>query len=118
MRDALKFSDRILLRIDAPAHDAVPLLRHAAYTRYVAGAWSAPALPFRPLASDAHGWVLARGDSGKRLGVSAWAAQGRALLALPASTVRVNGLIASSVQANGIGAVGVEGAPQPLVYEA
>jgi transglutaminase-like putative cysteine protease len=116
----LKASDRIVLRVDvdAAARDAPPLLRHATYTRYVAGAWSAPAQPFRALVADADGWVLAPGAGSVKLRVSGWTLEGRALLALPASTVRVDGLAAADLQTNGMGAVRVEDGPQPLLYEA
>jgi transglutaminase-like putative cysteine protease len=115
---ALKFSDRIVLRVDAPRSTAVPLLRLASYNRYAGGSWIASAPSFQSLQSVANGWALAGGPGGQHLRVSGWTTRERALLALPPNTVRLTGLRAESVQRNGMGAVRAEHALDPLTYEA
>jgi len=115
---SLKASDRIVLRVDGAPGTSLPLLRHASYNRYAAGVWTAPAQPFQGLAPQGRSWVLAQGTATRHLRVSGWMSEGRALLALPLSTLRVEQLDVGSVQRNGMGAVRVEEGTDPLVYEA
>jgi len=115
---SLKFSDRIVLRVDAPRNTPVPLLRLASYNRYAGGSWTASAPLFQPLVPLADGWVVGDGPGVQRLRVSGWMTRDRALLALPPNTVRLAHLRAENVQRNGMGAVRAEHGPDPLTYEA
>jgi transglutaminase-like putative cysteine protease/protein-S-isoprenylcysteine O-methyltransferase Ste14 len=117
----VKLSDRIVLRVsrrssaspDAP----LPLLRTASYQRYAAGGWLARNHPFTALASRERTWDIAPGSGGS-LEVSTWLAEGRALLALPAGTYRLDGLQVERAERNPLGAVRVALGPDPLVYRA
>jgi transglutaminase-like putative cysteine protease len=114
---SLKFSERIVLRVDVPQSTGVPLLRVASYNRYAGGSWIASAPSFQPLPALGDGWAVGDGPGVQRLHVSGWMTRGRALLALPPNTVRLAGLRAESVQRNAMGAVRVEHGPDPLTYE-
>jgi len=115
---ALKTSNRIVMRLrsDVPPP---PLLRTASYPLYAVGTWSASetAYPFLPLTEEQDGWIIARG-AGSRVHLSAWLDDGRALLALPIGSYRLDGLHVSRAVRNALGAVRVEEGPQPLTLTA
>lgn len=117
----VKLSDRIVLRVrtpqDADRPARAPLLRTAAYQRYAAGGWTAHDHVFARLQEQGTSWDIARG-AGQSLDVSAWLTDGRALLALPANTYRMEGLRVARAERNGLGAVRVEDGPEPLSYRA
>jgi transglutaminase-like putative cysteine protease len=114
---ALKFSDRIVLRIDAGDRSPPPRLRQAAYDLYANGAWTATARAFRMLQPQGDRWPIAQG-SGQALRVSAWLHESRALLALPPGTYRLDALNVARAERNQLGAVRVAEGPDLLRFEA
>jgi transglutaminase-like putative cysteine protease len=114
---AMKLSDRIVLRIDAAGRAPPQRLRHAAYDLYANGAWTASARSFRVLRPEGDSWPLARGD-GQVLHVSAWLTEGRALLALPPGTYRLDAMNVARAERNELGALRVAEGPDLLRFDA
>jgi transglutaminase-like putative cysteine protease len=117
----VKLSDRIVLRVRTGpgigASARVPLLRTASYQRYASGGWLARNHAFSTLDGRADRWDIAAG-AGASLEVSTWLAEGRALLALPGATYRLDGLRVERAERNPLGAVRVALGPDPLTYRA
>jgi len=115
---ALKTSDRIVMRVDAPRGAAPQRLRAATYTVYGAAIWAAPTQLFTPIAPLNQSWPLAPGGTGQSVRLSTWFDHEHALLALPLGTFRLDSLNASGVQRNGLGAVRVDDGPDLLRFQA
>jgi hypothetical protein len=117
----VKLSDRIVLRVRTPqagaAAQSARLLRTASYQRYTAGGWLAREQDFARLQDEGGSWPIARG-AGYAVDVSAWLTEGRALLALPAGTYRLDGLRVERAERNALGALRVADGPDPLFYRA
>jgi hypothetical protein len=117
----VKLSDRIVLRVRGPGSGQrrapLPLLRTASYQRYAAGGWLARNHAFTALEGRGDTWHIGAGAGGS-VEVSTWLAEGRALLALPAGTYRLDGLQVERAERNPLGAVRVALGPDPLVYRA
>lgn len=108
----LKKHDAIVLRVYAEEKDAarVQLLHRGSYNTYLAGTWVARGTPMEPLESerDNETWILQRDASppeGPRVRVSERFEAGRALLALPAGSVRLLAFPATALRRNSLGAV-------------
>ena len=117
----LKLSQRILLRVEAnPAHKTPILLHRASYDDYVGGTWVARNARFEQLApfGSASSWKL----SDARVPLSQITvhddSDGNPLLSLPANTARIEGLAASEMKMNALGAVQVEHKPGFFNYRA
>jgi hypothetical protein len=114
----LKLSDRIVMRVRTPDRASrVPLLRTASYQHYAAGGWLARNHAFAPLQQRAGIWDIARG-SGSMVEIATWFTDGRALLALPSGSYRLEGLEAGRAERNGLAAVRVAEGGDPLRYRA
>jgi hypothetical protein len=115
----LKLSDRIVLRVrTAPRREArVPLLRTASYQHYAAGGWLARKHAFAALRARGRTWDIADGAGGV-VEVAAWLSDGRALLALPAGTYRLDALEVQHAERNRLGALRVAEGADPLFYRA
>jgi transglutaminase-like putative cysteine protease len=114
---ALKSSDRIVLRVDAGERAPPPRLRHAAYDLYANGTWTASARSFRVLPAIGERWPIAPGD-GAPLRISLWLTEGRALLALPPGTYRLDGLNVARAERSALGALRVAEGPDLLRFDA
>ncbi|HSN33357.1 MAG TPA: transglutaminase domain-containing protein, partial [Ideonella sp.] len=105
----LKTIDAIVLRVyPQPAKAAPPRLLHrASFTALEGGTWLARGMPMSPLAAQADGlsWQLASGTAGQRIRMFVRLEAGKALLALPAGTLRLTGMAAAGVRRNALGAV-------------
>ena len=122
----LKLSQRIVLRVEAdPAVTAPILLHRASYDVYAGGAWLARGAPFTELAPYASG--PPGGASGWKLNAAREAllqvtlhddSDGNPLLSLPANTARIEGLAASELKMNPLGAVQIELKPGFFSYRA
>jgi transglutaminase-like putative cysteine protease len=101
----------------AEGQAAVPLLRTASYQHYAAGGWLARNHAFAPLRGSAHTWQIAAGAGGK-VEIAAWLSEGRALLALPAGTYRLDALDVQYAERNMLAALRVAEGADPLFYRA
>jgi len=105
----LKLDDTILMRVHIPQGQEARarLLHGASYNSYGGGIWTARDAPLEPLAAEPDGatWVLGRRTPTSSVVIEARTEDGKALLALPAGTVRVAGLPAESLRRNALGAV-------------
>lgn len=106
----LKLHDAILLRVHAPAGDNThtKLLHRSSFNTLIGTSWVAKNAPLAPMQAEPDGstWVFAAdGAAPAAVQISAKSDAGRMLLPLPASTLRVSGLAASSVRRNDFGAV-------------
>jgi len=117
----LKLSQRILLRVEADPAVATPILLHrASYDVYVGGTWVARNARFEQLGpfGNASSWKL----SDAREPVSQVTvhddSDGNPVLSLPANTARIEGLAASEMKMNALGAVQVEHRPGFFSYRA
>jgi hypothetical protein len=117
----LKLSQRILLRIEAaPAVPAPILLHRASYDDYVGGTWVARNPRFEQLApfGTASTWKL-NDAPGPLLQITVHDdSDGNPVLSLPANTARIEGLAASEMKLNALGAVQVEHKPGFFSYRA
>jgi hypothetical protein len=104
----LKEFDTILLRVYASPQDAerLKLLHRSSFTTLAGTSWIARNAPMAPLQAEADGstWRIAPGESQQRTRIVTRLEDGKALLALPAGTVRLSGLPAASVRRNVFGA--------------
>jgi hypothetical protein len=107
---ALKQSNAIVLRIACDDEREPGLLREAAFDRYREATWDVTPHPWEPLPQVA-------GPAGRRLTVERASARGMAPLAVPGGLVRVAMPPPASIDANGLGAVRVHGAPPIAIYE-
>lgn len=115
----IKQSDKIMLRVDMEKNATLPLLLHeASYDVYSSPAWLAKNGTFRPAQPALAGWVLQTGTAAASVTVSAQAQRGKALLALPNGTIRLENFTAYEVKKNRLGAVEMEGDAGPFSYQA
>ncbi len=116
----LKFSDRVVLHVRRLDGATGPLLlRQASYNAYQGAAWHADKKPFQPLARgpEEGTWLLSQGNGqGGRVSVSGPVEDGRAVLALPGGSSRIDGLRAPGLRANPYGAVRLDDGPGFLDY--
>ena len=117
----LKLSQRILLRVEVDPALRPPILLHrASYDDYVGGTWIARNARFEQLApfGTASTWKLdaARGPLSQITVHDD--SDGHPLLSLPANTARIEGLAASEMKMNALGAVQVEHKPGFFSYRA
>ena len=117
----LKLSERIVLRVQADPVVKAPLLLHrASYDDYVVGTWMARNAQFAQLAPSGTGstWKLQDApEPAARITVHD-DSSGNPVLSLPANTVRIEGLAASEMKMNPLGAVQVEHKPGFFSYSA
>ena len=108
----LKMVEAIVLRVYPQApDDAVPKLLHrASFTTLEGSTWvarRAPMAPLQPLA-DGTTWEIARGAGQHRTRIFTRLESGKAVLALPAGTVRLEEAAALLMRRNALGAVQAE----------
>jgi protein-glutamine gamma-glutamyltransferase len=130
----LKQSGRILVRVNAPESSQLPILLHtASYDTYAAPTWlgktkfslfdrdadvahSTPAwlalgAGFASLAAQPGGtsWLISgSASSPSRISISQQVERGKAVLALPAGTFRIEGLAAQGLERNMLGTVEIQ----------
>lgn len=118
----LKLRDAIVLRVyaEAGSADRLRLLHRASYTTYSGTSWHARRFPLAPLTprEDGTTWVLGEGTPALQVSVATRLEDGRALLALPAGTVRVSALAAAALERNALGAVRAEVGGDWAIYVA
>lgn len=115
----LKLSQRILLRVEADPALKLPILLHrASYDDYVGGTWVARNARFeqRSPFETASSWKLADTPSPALQLTLHDESDGNPLLSLPAGTARIEGLAASAMKTNPLGAVQVEHRPGYFSY--
>lgn len=104
----LKEVETIVLRVYASPQDAerLKLLHRSSFTTLAGTSWIARNAPMAPLQAEADGttWRLAQAEPRHRARLVTRLEDGKALLALPAGTVRLSGLPAASVRRNVFGA--------------
>ena len=121
----LKQYDAIVLRVFAPQDPAgaphFRLLHRASYNTYLGTTWLAREAQMEPLNASIGGttWVLATPaqEPTWRLRIAARIDGGKALLAMPATTTRLTGLVATAVQRNSLGAVHADVGSDWIQYE-
>ena len=117
----LKLSQRILLRVEADPAIPTPLLLHrASYDDYVGGTWVARNARFEQLApfGTASSWKLGDVPVPALQVIVHDDSDGSPVLSLPANTARIDGLAASEMKLNALGAVQVEHKPGFFSYRA
>jgi len=117
----LKLSQRILLRVEADPVLRTPILLHrASYDDYVGGTWVARNARFEQLApfGIASSWKLAEAREPLSQLTVHDDSDGNPVLSLPADTARVDGLAASEMKMNALGAVQIEHKPGFFSYRA
>jgi len=117
----LKLSQRILLRVEAdPAVGAPILLHRASYDDYVGGTWVARNARFEQISpfGKASNWRLTEARGPLMRVTLHDASDGNPVLSLPANTARIEGLAASEMKMNALGAVQVEHKPGFFSYRA
>lgn len=113
----VKLSDRILFRVAGAK--ALPLkLRDGTFNVYAHDSWFAQGASFRSVPPQGtSSWVMGEGD-GPALQISAWLNRGRAVLPLPPSVYRLDGLNVGRVEANAFGSVRVSEGPSLILFSA
>ncbi|MSQ71845.1 MAG: hypothetical protein EXR27_11245 [Betaproteobacteria bacterium] len=131
----LKQSGRIQLRVAVALPEGESLLLHrASYSDYLGTTWIARGAPFQAVAGRPAAvaqsvsasplerkddWTLLAGvEPQASLAVHDFSQQGNPLLALPAGTVRVAELSATTMKRNGMGSVQIENLPGAFSYRA
>lgn len=124
----LKQSDRIVLRVTLPQDMKVPVLLHrASYNAYGSPSWLARDAPFVAVGSgpDRSNWDLLHNGSAatavsasSRITVSHPIERGKAVLALPNGTVRIEQLPAQVMQRNALDTVMIESQEDLVTYSA
>ena len=117
----LKLSPRILLRVLAdPALQTPILLHRASYDDYVGGTWVARNARFEQLApfGSASSWKLNDAPEPLLQVTVHDDSDGNPVLSLPANTARIEGLAASEMKMNALGAVQIEHKPGFFSYRA
>lgn len=111
----VKLSDAIVLRVDAAAGRLPSLLRDAAYNVYSSPVWFATDAGFTAVRSEGDGasWTLAGAvpaavPAADSVTISAYLRRGKGMLAMPAGTTRLDGLVVAELSRNRLGAVKVE----------
>lgn len=102
----LKLVEGIVLRVYAPPGRPPPLLHRASFTTLDGNTWiarQAPMAALQPLA-DGTSWPIAEGEPRQRTRMFIRLEGGKAMLALPAGTVRVSDMAAATVRRNALGA--------------
>lgn len=101
----LKLHDLIVMRVYAPAPPG--LLHRASFTHLSGTTWVARNAPMAPLQPEADGlsWPLERGATKSSARIVIRLEWGKALLALPAGTLRISGMAAASARRNALGAI-------------
>ena len=120
----IKLTEGIVLRVVADPGWRAPILLHrASYDDYRGGTWVAKSARFEsiPPFEVATRWKLGQGavagsGPGLQLRVHDYSAGGNPLLSLPGGAVQVDGLAASDVQVNSLGAVQAEHKPGFFSY--
>ena len=104
----LKQDETIVLRVYAGEQDAerLRLLHRASFTSLSGNTWIARNAPMAPLQAEGDGttWRIAAAAPQHRARIVTRLEDGKALLALPAGTVRLSGLPAAGVKRNVFGA--------------
>ena len=117
----LKLSPRILLRVRADPALTTPILLHrASYDDYVGGTWVARNGRFEQLApfGNASSWKLNDAREPVLQVTMHDDSDGNPVLSLPANTARIEGLAASEMKMNALGAVQIEHKPGFFSYRA
>ena len=118
----LQLHDTIVLRVfEPPARRArVQLLHTASFNTYSGTSWIARGAPLAALAPQADGrtWVLDPAPAQGSVEIAERSNAGRALLALPAGTVRLTRLDAATLRRNALGAASADGAGRWIRYRA
>ena len=117
----LKLSQRILLRVEVGRAVTAPILLHrASYDHYVGGTWVARNGFFEQLAplGSTSSWKLSDAQTPIFQFTVHDDSDGNPLLSLPANTARIEGLAASEMKMNPLGAVQVEHKPGYFSYRA
>ena len=127
----LKQSDRIMLRVTLPQDLTVPLLLHrASYNAYASPTWLARDVIFTAVGAepDRSSWILSATDNAGSLTdaggtassivVSQTVERGKAVLALPNGTIRIEQLPVTGMQRNPLGAVTIESHEDLATYRA
>jgi len=122
----LKLSQRILLRVEADPALTTPILLHrASYDDYVGGTWVARNSRFEQLApfgsapfGSASAWKLSETREPLLQVTVHDDSDGNPVLSLPANTARIEGLAASEMKMNALGAVQIERKPGFFSYRA
>ena len=108
----LKMIESIVLRVYASPEDAqrLKLLHRASFTSLHGKTWVARNAQMMPLEPQADGttWRIATGEAETSARIVTRLDGGKALLALPAGTMRVSGMAAAAVKRNPLGAVMAE----------
>jgi transglutaminase-like putative cysteine protease len=107
----VKLSDAIVVRVDAGEGRAPSLLRDAAYDVYSSPVWFATDAGFTAVRSEGDGasWTLAAPEApSDAITISAYLRRGKGMLAIPAGTTRLDGLVVVDLSRNRLGAVKVE----------
>lgn len=117
----LKLSQRILLRVEADRALKTPILLHrASYDDYFGGTWVARNAAFAQLEPNgiAQNWKLGEAPAPFLQLTVHDQSDGNPVLSLPANTARIEGLAASEMKMNALGAVQVEHKPGLFSYRA
>lgn len=127
----LKQSGRVMLRVTLPQDMRVPLLLHrASYNAYVSPTWVARDVTFVAVGAepDRRSWVLSdtgnaagfadAGGTASRIVVAQPVERGKAVLALPNGTLRIEQLPVQGMQRNPLGAVTIESREDLATYRA
>ena len=107
----VKLSDAIVLRVEGGAGRPPSLLRDAAYNVYSSPVWFATDAAFTAVRSQGDGasWTLAEAvPASDSITISAYLRRGKGMLAMPAGTTRLDGLVVVELSRNRLGAVKVE----------
>jgi hypothetical protein len=108
----VKLSQRILIRVEAPAGARPPgLLREAAYNVYNAPAWYAVDAPFASVQPETDGATWKLGPAVPERGtvtVSAYLRRGRGILPAPSGARQLDDLLVVELAKNPLGAVRVD----------
>ncbi len=111
----LKLSDRIVLRVHAPAMPPGGLLlREASYDTFRYGTWLAPGVTFSALRPQPPGdrWPLAQdGGTAEHIQIAVYLRHGRGILPLPTGALQLDHLPALDVERNMLGTVRVGDGP-------
>lgn len=102
----LKLIESIVMRVYAPPGHAPHLLHRASFTLLDGSTWVARQAPMAALQPEANGtsWPIADGDARERTKMFVRLEGGKAMLALPAGTVRISDMAAATVRRNALGA--------------
>jgi len=102
----LKLIESIVMRVYATPGHAPHLLHRASFTTLDGNTWVARQAPMAALQPEANGttWTIAEGQANERTRMFVRLERGKAMLALPAGTVRLSDMAAATVRRNALGA--------------